>query len=209
MPGYLSKALLRFKHTTPKKKQNSPHPHVITKYGAKTQYAMEEDDPPPLYKEDTKYILAVAGTLLYYGRAVDNTIHPALSAIATEQAKPTEKTMEIIKQLLDYFATQEKVVISYKASKMILAVHSDAGYCNGKKSRSQAGGHFFLMNNNEHPPNNGAILTVATIKKGVMSSAAEVECKGSGIHSTNTHQNGPSTTKNPDPNQQLNCGGSD
>ncbi len=98
MLGYLPKALLRFKHTTPKKKQNSPHPQVITKYGAKTQYAMEEDDSPPLNKEDRKYIQAVAGTLLYYGRAVDNTILPALSAFATEQAKPMEKTMETIKQ---------------------------------------------------------------------------------------------------------------
>jgi hypothetical protein len=131
--------------------------------------------PSPLNKEDTKYIQAVAGMLLYYGRAVDNTILPALSAITTEQAKPMEKTMETIKQLLDYCAMQEEAVISYKASKMILAVHSDAGYCNEKKSRSLAGGHFFLMNNNEHPPNNGAILTVATIIKAVISSAAEAE----------------------------------
>jgi hypothetical protein len=58
---------------------------------------------------------------------------------------------------------------------MILAVHSDAGYCNEKKSRSRAGGHFFLTNNDEHPPNNDAILTVATIIKAVMSSLAEAE----------------------------------
>jgi hypothetical protein len=31
------------------------------------------------------------------------------------------------------------------------------------------------MNNNEHPSNNGAILSVATIIKAVMSSAAEAE----------------------------------
>jgi hypothetical protein len=70
---------------------------------------------------------------------------------------------------------QEEAVISYKASKMILAVHSDAGYCNEKKSRSRARGHFFLTNNNEHTPNNGAILTLATIIKAVMSSAAEAK----------------------------------
>jgi hypothetical protein len=58
---------------------------------------------------------------------------------------------------------------------MILAVHSDAGYCNEKKSCSQAGGIFFLSNNDEFPPNNGAILTVATIIKAAMSSAAEAE----------------------------------
>ncbi len=58
---------------------------------------------------------------------------------------------------------------------MILAVHSDAGYCNEKKSHSRADGNFFLSNDDEFPPNNGAILTVATIIKAVMSSAAEAE----------------------------------
>jgi hypothetical protein len=106
---------------------------------------------------------------------VDNTILPALSAIATEQAQPTEKTKETITQLLDYCATQEEAIITYSASKMILAVPSYAGYCNEKKSRSRAGGHFFLSNDDEFPPNNGAILTIATIIKAVMSSAAEAE----------------------------------
>ena len=83
-----------------------------------------------------KYKQAVAGTLLCYGRAVDNTILPTLSAIATEQAQLTERTKEILTQLLDSCATQEEAIITYSASKMILAVHSDAGYCNEKKSRS-------------------------------------------------------------------------
>jgi hypothetical protein len=47
MPGYFSKALIRFNHTPPKKKQNSPHPHVAPQYGAKMQCAMKEDDSPP------------------------------------------------------------------------------------------------------------------------------------------------------------------
>jgi hypothetical protein len=98
---------------------------------------------------------------LYYGQAVDNTVLPALTAIATKQGKHTEKTMEVIKQLLDYCTTQKEAIISYTASKMKLAIHSNAGYCNKKKSQSQAGGHFFLSNDNENPPNNGAILTTA------------------------------------------------
>ena len=175
MPGYLSKALLRFKHDVPKTKQNPPHPHVAPQYGAKEQYTTEEDTSPLLNKEEAKYVQAVAGTLLYYARVVYNTILPALSAIATKQAKPMEKTKATIKQLLDYCAMQEEPVIAYKASKMILAVHSDTGYCNKKNSRSQAGGHFFLSNDDKHPPNNGAILTIATIIKVVMSSAAEAE----------------------------------
>jgi len=77
--------------------------------------------------------------------------------------------------LLDYCATQEDAIITYRKSKMILQVHSDAGYCNEKKARSRAGGHFFLSNGDDDSPNNGAILTIASIIKAVMSSAAEAE----------------------------------
>jgi hypothetical protein len=157
MPGYLQKAFTRFKHKMPVKIQNSPHPHVIPQYGAKTQYAKEDNESPPLSKEETKYIQAVAGTLLYYARAVDATIPPSLSLIATKQAKPTQEIMKTVKQLLDYCATQEEAVITYNASKMILAVHSDAGYCNKKNARSQAGGNFFLSNDEKFPPNNGVL----------------------------------------------------
>jgi hypothetical protein len=131
--------------------------------------------PPPLNKEATKYTQAVAGTLLYYARAVDPTILPALSTIGTEQATPTQATIETIKQLLDYCATQEEAIITYSASKMILCIHSNAGYCNEKNAQSRAGGHFFLSNNDQLPPNNGAIMTNATIIKAVMSLAAEAE----------------------------------
>jgi hypothetical protein len=160
----------------PKTKQNSPHPHIAPQYGAKTQFAEKADTSPPLGKEETKFIQAAAGTLLYYAQAVDSTILTALSAIATKQAKPTEKTLAKVKQeLLDYCTTQEEPIVTYHASKMILAIHSDAGYCNETNSRSRAGGHFFLSDDVDNPPNNGAILTLATIIKAVMSSAAEAE----------------------------------
>jgi hypothetical protein len=175
MPGYVSKALLRFEHKKTDKIQNSPHPHNIPAYGAKIQYAEQSDESPKLDKAGIKYVQQVAGTLLYYGRAVDTTILPALSSIASEQAAPTERTREKVKQLLDYCASQEEAIITYNASKMILAVHSDAGYANEKKARSRAGGHFFLSSNEPNPPNNGAILTNAAIIKNVMSSAAEAE----------------------------------
>jgi hypothetical protein len=146
-------------------------PIVRTLFGG----SYKDESPPPLNKEETKYIQAVAGTLLYYGQAVDNTILPALSAITTKQANPTTKMTEKIKQMLDYCATQEEAVIKYKASKMMLAVHRDTGYGNEKKSRCLAGGHFFMSSNNYLPPNNGAILTIRTIIKAVMTSAAKAE----------------------------------
>ncbi len=128
--------LVQFNHETPKKIQNSLHPHTIPTYGTKNQYADQPDNSPKLSKEDTKYIQQVAGTLLYYGRAVDSTILPVISSIATQQAAPMEQTMTIAKQLLDNCATQEEAIITYNASKMILAVHSNARYANEKIAQS-------------------------------------------------------------------------
>jgi hypothetical protein len=82
---------------------------------------------------------------------VDSTILPTLSAIATKQANVTEEMRATMKQLLDYCAMQDKAELAYKASRMILAVHSNAGYCNKKKLQSQAGGDFFLSNENKFP----------------------------------------------------------
>ncbi len=175
IPGYLDKVFLKFKHVAPSKKQNSPHPHAIPQYGAIPKYAESQDRSPLLNKENTKHVQAVTGTLLYYARAVDSTILTALSPLATEQAKPTQKTMEKVKQLLDYCTSQEEAIITYNKSKMILVVHSDAGYCNKKKLRSRAGGHYFLSNTDKFPLNKGAIFTNMTIIKAVMASAAEAE----------------------------------
>jgi hypothetical protein len=148
---------------------------VTPHYRAKTQYANDEDESPLLSKEEMKYLQAVAGTLLYYARAVDPTILTALSSIATKQAKPTQITLKKVKQLLDYCASQKKAMITYNSSKMILAAHSNAGYCNKKNARSRAGELCFLSNDENFPPNNGTILTKSTIIKAVMSLAAEAE----------------------------------
>lgn len=175
MPGYIQKTLERFEHEAPAKPQNSPYPHVRPQYGVKIQYAADEDTSPTLGKEDKKFIQQVTGTLLYYARAVDPTILTALSAIASQQAAPTKATMEKVKQLLDYVASQEEAIITYRGSDMVLAVHSDAGYINEPKAQSRAGGHFYLSSDENFPPNNGAILNIAQIIKAVMSSAAEAE----------------------------------
>ena len=83
--------------------------------------------------------------------------------------------MNYTKQLLNYLATQEEAVLTYKASDMVLAVHSDASYLSEPKAKSRAGGHFFLSDNGEIPRNNGAILNIAHIIKHVMSSETEAE----------------------------------
>ena len=84
-------------------------------------------------------------------------------------------TAQRSQQIMDYLATQEPAVLTYRKSDMVLAVHSNASYLNEKKARSRAGSHHLLSENVPLPPNNRAIHNVAEIIKGVMSYAAKAE----------------------------------
>ena len=75
------------------------------------------------------------------------TLLAALSAIASLKVNPMETTLEKVKQILDYCATEEEMVITYRASEMIFALHSDAGYLNKFNAQSRAGGEFYLSKN--------------------------------------------------------------
>jgi len=102
----------------------------------------------------------------------------ALSTLASEQTKATENTNKNIEQLLDYLATHPDATIRYKASDMILNIHSDASYLSEPKAQSRAVGYFFLgwLPKEGSPIKiNGAILTLCTFLKFVASSAAEAE----------------------------------
>jgi len=52
----------------------------------------------------------------------------SIIAIALQSANPTEETLKQTYQLLDYLGTQEEAVLTFNASEMILAAHSDASY---------------------------------------------------------------------------------
>jgi hypothetical protein len=110
---------------------------------------------------------------LFHARGIDGGILPALSALASQEVQPTENTMTLCKSFLDYMASQEEAVLTYKVSDMVLAIHSDASYLSEPKARSRAGGHMFMSSNNDTPTNNGAVLNISQIIRAVMSSAAE------------------------------------
>ncbi len=177
MPHYVSKALKQFQHIA-SKIQHSPYPSIPIQYGAKQQYATQVSKAPLLDDKAKRFIQQVCGKFLFLGRAVDSTLLCPISAIASQSSKPTTDTMQQTLQLLDYLATQEDAVLSYHASDMVLAVHSDASYLSEPKARSRAGGHFFLSSDTTVPPNNGAVLNIAHIIKNVMSSATEAELAG-------------------------------
>jgi hypothetical protein len=71
------------------------------------------------------------------------TVLMALSSIAVEQTKATEKTLGRCIQLLDYLASNSEAKVRYHASDMVMNIHSDASYLSETKARSRACGHFF------------------------------------------------------------------
>jgi len=175
MNAYIADVLLKYGHTKPDKPQHAPHKHREIVYGAKTQLIPDADTSEPLDVAGIKRIQGIVGSLLYYARAVDNKLLVALSALSSQQAKATANTALAANQLLDYVATYPADGITYRASSMILAAHSDASFLTEPGSRSRAGAYIFLSEDDPIPRINGPILTIATIIKYVMASAAEAE----------------------------------
>ena len=125
---------------------------------------------------------SIAGAFLYYGRAVDPTILPALTDIASAQSNPTTHTMDACHMLMDYLCTYPTATIRFYKSDMILYIDSDAAYLVLPQARSRIAGHFHLGNLPPRPPalppkssTNGPILTVCKRLRHVVSSAAEAE----------------------------------
>ena len=180
MPNYISDLLKKLQHVLTKK-QYSPHPYIPFKFGQKgaQQFVQTPDNTIFLSAKETLYIQSVCGSLLYYARALDHTMLPALNDIGSQQAKPTENTMKKCQQLLDYAATYPNVAIRFRASDMILHIHSDAAYLVMPKARSRIAGYYYFDNvNNKLPLLNGALLIECKTLRRVVCSAAEAELSG-------------------------------
>ena len=67
-----------------------------------------------------------------------------LNAIVSQQAASEMDTEADVDQLLDYVATHPPDDITYRASVMIFAAHSDSSYLKERLLLSRAGYHIFL-----------------------------------------------------------------
>ena len=183
MPGYVRKTLIRLQHKPQVSPQYSPHDCVPIQYATKNtrQYATAPDTSPFLSPVETKYIQSVTGSLLYYGRAIDYSILPALNEIASEQAQPTQQTKKKAQRLMDYVNTYPDAFLRFRASDMILHIDSDAAYLVAPRARSRVAGYFHLAEHpfkTKHPTLNAAIHVECKTLRHVVSSAAEAEIGG-------------------------------
>ena len=128
----------------PCKPQLPPQKCREVKYVSNTQLSPEEDISKPLNDAGIHWFQTIVGALIWTGRAVNNKLLVALSAIGSQQASATKDTNKAIHQLLDYCATYPDGGIIYRFSNMILAGHSDAGFNNETRAQSRCGAHIFL-----------------------------------------------------------------
>ncbi len=178
MPTYVAKQLLWYEHPHPTKPQHCPYNPNPIKYGQDNQATDPIDTSPKLDEANKKRIQQIVASFLYYAHAVDPTILMALSAIASQQALPTEDTRNRVNQFLDYMATHPNAKIQYCTSNMVLNVHSNASYLSAPHAQSCAGGYFFLGStpcDGSPIQINGAVHVTCTILKLVAASAAEAE----------------------------------
>ena len=129
---------------------------------------------PPLDAAGILCVQSILGALLFYAQFVYNKLLVALSELVQQQASVTKA----INQLLDYVAMYPADGITYRASAMVLAVHSDEAYLNVRKACRQEGDHIMLSEDVPVPSYNGPVLTIVKIIKCVMSSDAESELAG-------------------------------
>jgi hypothetical protein len=126
--GYVEKALQRFMHTPsqPNTKHSAPSKWTVPDYGAKIQYAADEDNSLPLDEQGITLLRQIIGVFLFYARAVDNTMHVALGTLAAAQSQDTAQTMDAaIHHLLNHAASNPDAKVRFHQSDMILYAHSD------------------------------------------------------------------------------------
>ena len=178
MPDYIPKLLHKLQYK-PKTPEHNPHTYKPPSYGKTIQYVEQPDTSPLLPPQRKKRIQQIVGSLLYYARAVDNTILMAVNDLGSQQANATESTERQAHKLLNYLATHPNAAITFKPSDMVLRIHSDASYLSAPNSRSRAGGYFYMSipDHLQDAPTflNAPVHVECKIMKNVLASATEAE----------------------------------
>ena len=71
---------------------------------------------------------------MFYTCSVDSTFLVGLNSIAKQQTSATDSTLKRTEYLLDYVATHPDAKIRYRASDMILQIHTDVSYLSEPKA---------------------------------------------------------------------------
>ena len=177
LPGYIAKAIERFCPQITKGSR-SPAVYVPPKMGAQGQIVdndHEHDNTAKLQPAEIKRLQEIVGVMLYYARAVDGTMLPAVNYIGSRQARPTQRVMDDAMRLMAYAAAFPNNELVFTACDMILYGQADCSFLSRPEARSVAGGIEYLGNKGQPTQINGAIHAFSSIIPVVVASVAEGE----------------------------------
>lgn len=175
MPGYIAKALNRFR---PAGVHGSPSPSLyepVHNYGSREPQDATHDASAPLDDAAVLELQQIVGVFLYYARAIDSTMLTSVCELASALSHPTQHVRERMERLLSYAAAHPDHELVYAACDMVLFSQSDASYLSRIQARSVAGGLHYLSNIGQPLMVNGAISAVSKVIPAVVASAAEAE----------------------------------
>lgn len=174
MPEYVPKMLARFYPDTVLRGAASPAVYTPPDYGNRVQH-VAVDNSPALTPAEIHRLQEMIGSLLFYARAIDNTMLTAVNHVSSDQAKPTQQVLSAAHRIMQYAAAYPCHKLVYKACDMVLYIQSDASYLSRSNARSVAGGLLYCSNNDDTETINGAILAVSCIIPTVCSAVSEAE----------------------------------
>ena len=175
MPDSIAKIVVAHCHGVPPPPQLSPAQYTPPSLGVRGPQLTLTDFSPTLPPDQTKYIQRVVGALLYYALAVDCTLVPAVTAISSAQATPTQAVLDALNHLLGYAAANPAATLVFRASDMRLHVGVDGSHLSRPNSRSVAGAFFYVGDTNDPTIINGPVECMSTVIPVVTASAGETE----------------------------------
>ena len=120
MPGYIDKVWTRFNgaNIAPKFVE-APHAWTTPQYGSSQPQLTSPINSSPLLSAPGKTRLQeIVGSLLYFARCIDSTIHVTLGSIGTNIADRTESVAAMAAHLLNFCANDRNPKVRYYASDM-------------------------------------------------------------------------------------------
>lgn len=109
MLHYVHKQLAKYEHPPPKRRHNYPYASEPRKYG--TLAPTVKPDSPALDATYIKYFQHIVRSCLLC--TIDLTILHPLNSIVANSSKSTERTMERVRQLLEYMHSNPNVIICF------------------------------------------------------------------------------------------------
>ena len=103
----------RFQHSPPLWLQDYPFPLSAPTNGFRNKLMKESGELPLLASNNKLTQKQIIGNFLYYSISVHGEIITVPNKLESVQGKGTDKTVYIMKYLLNYFATYPRVILSY------------------------------------------------------------------------------------------------